>query len=110
MSRSKNGERTRLACVRDVPARTSTNQFLPLNDENKDGVTSIWRDAKHHTPEARAPLSNCIIPVGERAAVSECGDTSPLSDRQTCLPVSKRGRARAVQIGKRAPPSTSASQ
>jgi hypothetical protein len=27
----------------------------------------------------------------------ECGDKSPLSDWQTCLPVPKRGRARALQ-------------
>ena len=28
----------------------------------------------------------------------ECGDISPLSDWQTCLPVRKRGHARALQI------------
>jgi len=33
----------------------------------------------------------------------ECGDMSPLSDWQTCLPVPKRGRARALQIGPSAP-------
>ncbi len=31
------------------------------------------------------------------ATVLDCGDTSPLSHRQTCLPVSKRGHARALQ-------------
>ena len=29
----------------------------------------------------------------------ECGDMSPLSDWQTCLPVPKRGHVRALQNG-----------
>jgi hypothetical protein len=28
----------------------------------------------------------------------ECGDTSPLSDWETCLPVLKRGHVRALQM------------
>jgi hypothetical protein len=32
-----------------------------------------------------------------RAEFLECGDTSPLSDGETCLPVPKRGHARALQ-------------
>jgi len=38
-------------------------KFFPPNGENKEGDTSVWRDAKHHTPEACAPLFNCIVPA-----------------------------------------------
>jgi hypothetical protein len=38
-------------------------KFFPPNGENKEGDTSVWRDDKHHTPEACAPLFNCIVPA-----------------------------------------------
>ena len=56
-------------------------------------------------PESRAgqnapfyPVRAAFLPQNQRFArpAVDCGDTSPLSDWETCLPVPKRGHARAL--------------
>jgi len=39
-----------------------------------------------------------VVSLATNDAGMECGDTSPLSDDETCLVVPKRGHVRALQI------------
>jgi hypothetical protein len=46
---------------------------------------------------AGKPGTSMRVKPGQRLDL-ECGDKSPLSDWETCLPVPKRGRVRALHI------------
>ena len=78
--------------------------WLPDMDLNHDKVIQSHLCYRYTIGQAGASGKLMSFTVQSRRETGRAGlnldggDRSPLSDRQPCLPVSKRGRARALEI------------
>ena len=72
-------------------------RFLTIFDPQLT-ASGVGRRAGRVIPSHRPVATRQSVTNHRQRLNLECGDTSPLSDWETCLPAPKRGHVRALQI------------